>query len=97
VLETRAEEAAAVGAAELRRGLVTWATVDSPWLSLVERGAFKERLASLGALGPEVVLSSHLPPAAHMTDTLFNLLYAACAAPPFVGPDQEAVRRTLAR
>src|SRR5580658_6121591 len=47
----------------LREGQVFWATVDSSWLHNVDRAAFASELDRIRALGPTMVLSSHLPAA----------------------------------
>ncbi|RJP78392.1 MAG: MBL fold metallo-hydrolase [Candidatus Zixiibacteriota bacterium] len=80
----------------LRDGLVTWTTVDSPWLNLVEREKFDRSLQVVRDLSPRAILSSHLPPAVDMMDRLLEYLGAAHSAPPFVGPDQEALEEMMA-
>lgn len=82
---------------QLREGLTTWATVDAPWLHLLDEGKFSRTLDDFRRLGAEWLLSAHLPPAAGMADTLTDLLAAAPSASPFVGPDQAALERMIAR
>ncbi len=48
-------------------------------------------------MGPETILSSHLPPARGMTEQLLSSLAAAPTATPFVGPDQAALMEMLAQ
>lgn len=91
VLSAPAESARDVGEGALRDGVVTWATVDAPWLHGVDPAAFGATLQEVVSLDPSVVLSSHLPPAPGMTGTLVRHLGAARTAPPFVGPDQRAL------
>lgn len=90
------ESAAAIEAGALREGMVTWATVDAPWLSLVEDGRMDAVMDRVRRLDPQIVLGSHLPPAAGMTGTLLEYLDAARTAPPFEGPDQAALERMMA-
>ena len=90
------DDASAVDAAALRDGMITWATVDAPWLSVVDRDLFNRKLAGIAALEPSAVLSSHLPPATGMTETLLDCLAAAPSAPVFMGPDQAAMEKMLA-
>jgi glyoxylase-like metal-dependent hydrolase (beta-lactamase superfamily II) len=90
------ENAGEIPAGRLRDGLVTWATVDAPWLALTEAGRFGESAGTLRALQPRAVLSSHLPPAFGMLDTLLGHLDAARHAPAFVGPDQAALEQMFA-
>lgn len=91
-----AESADAIGADALREGMVTWATVDAPWLSLVDDGGMAAIASGIRRLDPEIILGGHLPPAAGMTSTLLAHLDAARAAPRFEGPDQEALERMMA-
>ena len=50
-------------AADLLAGQLLWATVDSPWVTSVDRAAFRASLQPLRQLDPSVVLCTHLPPA----------------------------------
>ncbi len=80
----------------LRQGMATWATIDAPWLHLVGESRFRATLDAISALSPLNILSSHLPPAQGMTDTLLNNLDSAREAPVFVGPDQAELQRMMA-
>jgi len=91
-----AEDAAAISADALRDGMVSWASVDAPWLSLVADTPMGAVLDGVRSLAPEIVLGSHLPPARGMTDTLLRHLDAARGAPRFEGPDQAALERMMA-
>ena len=91
-----AATAADIPEAQLRDGLVTWATVDAPWLQMVDEERFDRSLEIVRQLDASVVLSSHLPPARGMTKTLLGLLREAHDAPSFIGPDQAALERMMA-
>lgn len=91
-----AESAADIEAGALRDGLVTWATVDAPWLALVDDGGMQAVTDGIRRLNPGIVLGSHLPPAHGMTGTLLAHLDAARSAPRFEGPDQAALERMMA-
>jgi len=81
---------------QLREGQTFWATVDSPWLHKVDQGALANELDGIRALQPEMVLSSHLPPAGKdQTERLLASVAAAPGAQPFVGPDQVALEQML--
>jgi flavorubredoxin len=95
VLSGPAADAGEIGAEALRDGIVTWATVDSPWLHSVDEALLERSLETIRHLDPSILLSSHLPPARRMTSTLTRHLGAARTAPPFVGPDQTALARML--
>ena len=73
-----------------------WATVDSPWVSGVDRNAFRASLQPLRQLDPSVVLCTHLPPAHAAAARLLDTLETAPDADPFMGPDQAALEALLA-
>jgi hypothetical protein len=90
------ENAADLTADQLREGQTFWATLDSPWLHKVDEKAFAKELDAIRALQPEMVLSSHLPPArADLLDPMLAALAAAPRAQPFVGPDQAGLEQLL--
>jgi glyoxylase-like metal-dependent hydrolase (beta-lactamase superfamily II) len=96
-------DAALAGAQDLRavqpEALVPaqrlWATVDSPWVTGVDRTRFAEALQPLRQLDPPVVLSTHLPPATGRAQELLDVLATAPDADPFIGPDQAALEQML--
>ncbi len=97
VLSAVPQNAADIPDDELRRGQVSWVTVDSPWIHKVDRGRFAQELHRFGEIEPTLVLSGHLPVApGSMMPRLLGALEAAPAAPPFVGPDQAALQQMLA-
>ncbi len=71
-----------------------WATVDSPWVHGVDRTRYADSLAAFGT--PDVVLSTHLPPARGRSAAFLETLTAVPELPPFVGPDQAALEALLA-
>lgn len=91
VLTAPQQAALDIASDELRQGMATWASVDAPWLHRYSEGALEQALEPVTAHNPELVLSSHLPPAARMTEVLLGNLRAARVAPAFVGPDQQAL------
>jgi glyoxylase-like metal-dependent hydrolase (beta-lactamase superfamily II) len=91
VLPQPFEAAEAIDRATLTEGLCTWAQIDAPWLSWLEASRFLAMLDDVRALSPERILSSHLPPATDMLDSLTGMLDLARKAPPFLGPDQAAL------
>jgi hypothetical protein len=96
VLAVPAEQAGDLSPADLRQGQLLWGSVDSPWVSKVQRPRFSQDLAALGQLEPKLILSSHLPPARGLTQQLLANLELLPDAPPFTGPDQAAMERMLA-
>ncbi|MGW8761934.1 MBL fold metallo-hydrolase [Streptomyces sp. NPDC055815] len=81
---------------ELRRAQLLWATLDSPWVHLVDPEKYRATLAPLAQLNPEILLCTHLPPAVRMMDRMLETIAAAPDADPFVGPDQAALEQLLA-
>lgn len=80
----------------LRDGVITWTTVDSPWLGELDDAALATRLKRFRDLAPPIVLSAHLPPAFGLIDELLDHLAVAHTRPRFVGPDQAAMNAMLA-
>ena len=91
-----AETAAEIPASELSEGLTSWAVIDSPWLHNVDPVSFGAVLSEYKGIDPSMILSSHLPPASGMHDSLCNLLLQARTAPRFAGPDQAAFQQMMA-
>ncbi|MFE0640595.1 MBL fold metallo-hydrolase [Streptomyces sp. NPDC058877] len=81
---------------ELRRAQTLWATIDSPWVHLVDAEKYRATIAPLAELNPEIVLCTHLPPAVRLTDRMLDTIAAVPDADPFVGPDQAALEQLLA-
>jgi glyoxylase-like metal-dependent hydrolase (beta-lactamase superfamily II) len=96
VLASPAQEAGDISPAELSQGQLLWGTVDAPWIHKVDRSRFAGELAALRRLAPELILSSHLPPARRLTEQLLGTLALLPDAPPFVGPDQAAMEKMMA-
>lgn len=97
--QASAEAALADDVAELPTGEVAaaqqlWATVDSPWVHGVDRRLYAAALAGFGT--PEVLLSTHLPPARGRSADFLETLRAVPELPAFLGPDQAALEAVLA-
>lgn len=91
------EDAAEIEPESLRQGMIKWATVDAPWLHLVEPARFAQSLDRVRALRPQAILSNHLPAVHDAGETLLRHLSAVPAAEPFVGPDQEGLETMVAK
>ncbi|MFI7499024.1 MBL fold metallo-hydrolase [Streptomyces sp. NPDC049687] len=92
----RTDDVRSVDAEELRAAQLLWATVDSPWVANVDPGKFEASFEPLREREPELILSTHLPPARGLSGTMIDRLTSAAGAPPFVGPDQAALEQMLA-
>lgn len=90
------EDIGTLPADDLLAGQRLWAAVDSPWVTSVDRAAFRASLQPLRELDPSVVLCTHLPPAHAAATQLLHTLEAAPDADPFIGPDQAALEKLLA-
>lgn len=95
VAEAGPTDIAGLDPATLARGLELWTSVDVPWLASIDPGSFHARLRELAALQPRHVLGAHLPPAHDRLAWLAAQLDAARGAPPFVGPDQQALEAMI--
>lgn len=96
VLQRPAYDADEIAADELADGMLLWSTIDSPWVTHTDGGHFARSLDAVRDLGAHRVLSSHLPPASALTETLVRNLSRVPGATPWVGPDQAALDQILA-
>ncbi|XKE47026.1 MBL fold metallo-hydrolase [Halomonas organivorans] len=95
LMQAPADEVADVPPTALAEGMRTWATVDAPWLNMVQPRRHDAALQALRGFEPAIVLGSHLPPARGCLDTLCGHLASAREATPFVGPDQAGLERLM--
>lgn len=97
LLQETAEDAEQVAAPALREGMRLWASVDAPWLQVIDEDKFQASVDALADLKPARLLSSHLPPASgRMLEALVSNLKDAPAQPAFVGPDQAQLELMMA-
>ncbi|MEN6620859.1 MAG: MBL fold metallo-hydrolase, partial [Smithella sp.] len=81
----------------LLQGMVSWASGDCPWLHMIETKLFNEVLYKIRQLSPEIILSSHLPPAYGKTEQLLDFIATVPSSTPFVAPDQSTLQQILTR
>jgi Metallo-beta-lactamase superfamily len=91
----QAENVAVTSSDDLRAAQLLWASVDSPWVHNVDVTKLTDSLKPLRAFDPSWIFSSHLPPAAGDSATLFGTVLDAPNANAFVGPDQAALEAML--
>ncbi|MGW7108648.1 MBL fold metallo-hydrolase [Streptomyces xanthophaeus] len=89
-------DAGVVHAGEVRGAQRMWASVDSPWVQLVDSDRFLATVEPLRAMDPDTILSTHLPPAPGQADRFIDTLATVPGISPFVGPDQDALQAMLA-
>ncbi|MFC5906434.1 MBL fold metallo-hydrolase [Streptacidiphilus monticola] len=85
-----------VGAETLHDMQLLWASVDSPWVENVDEKRFLDTFQPLRDREPELVLSTHLPPAPGITGPMLATLGSTPGLAPFTGPDQAALEQLLA-
>jgi flavorubredoxin len=90
------DDACHMPADDLQSRQLLWASVDSPWVRTVDQARYEDVLSQLRHLDPELILSTHLPPAQRRAPEFLQTLAAAPAADPFAGPDQAALEQMLA-
>jgi glyoxylase-like metal-dependent hydrolase (beta-lactamase superfamily II) len=81
---------------QLREMQLLWATVDSPWVHTTDRDRYVDTIQPLREMAPEIIFSTHLPPAPRSNAAFLDMLLEAPGADPFVGPDQSELERLLA-
>jgi glyoxylase-like metal-dependent hydrolase (beta-lactamase superfamily II) len=96
LLQRPSMAAGEVDPGDLADGMLLWATIDAPWVTHTDRRHFEATLGRVRGLGAERVLSSHLPPADGMVDTLVQTLARVPGTRPWIGPDQAALDQILA-
>ena len=97
VLDSVPQDASDINPEELVQRQTLWATIDAPWLHLVDKAVLGRALNQVKDMSASWILSSHLPPARGMTDTILKTLSGAPEAAPFVGPDQAALEAMLSK
>ncbi|MFC8593309.1 MBL fold metallo-hydrolase [Streptomyces atroolivaceus] len=90
------DDVAAVPTDDLRTGQLLWATVDSPWVHMIDPAVLLGSAGPLRAMEPERILSTHLPPSTGRGPEFLDMLAAAPGADPFIGPDQRGLEEMLA-
>ena len=91
----QAASIAEVPSDDLRASQLLWATVDSPWVHVVDASKFEASFRPMREFDPSWIFSTHLPPASGDVSRIYATALAAPDAPPFVGPDQAALEVIL--
>jgi hypothetical protein len=90
-----AQDVAAANPDELRAAQLLWASVDSPWVHLIDRAKFAGSFQPLRDFGPSAILSTHLPPVLSNLSAQMATLLEAPQGSPWSGPDQAALEAML--
>lgn len=80
----------------LRAAQVTWATIDSPWVTFADREALRTSVEAVRRLGPSLLLSSHLPPVRRDVDRSLDSILAARESEPAPAVTQDQLEALLA-
>jgi flavorubredoxin len=97
ILPGAAQNASEYSEEELAQGMTVWATADSPWLHMADQRKFEANLDRIRKIGPNLILSTHLPPAKGKLEQFLKTLAGTPSAEPFVGPNQAYLESLLAR
>jgi flavorubredoxin len=97
IIPSPAQNADDVAEGDLAQGMISWASVDSPWVYMAEPSGFIKSLDRIRKIDPKMIFSAHLPPARGKTEQFLELLARVPASPPFVAPDQAALEQILAQ
>jgi flavorubredoxin len=82
---------------DLERGMITWASADSPWLHMVAPKVFAEALEKIRLLAPDMILSAHMLPAQGRMETFLEWLAKVPTSEPFIAPGQLALEQILSQ
>lgn len=74
LLPDAAEEAGDIGDEKLREGLVSWSSIDAPWLASTDKDGLGRTLSAIERLDPDALLSGHLPVARKGARTLTRVV-----------------------
>ncbi len=97
LLPEATQDAADVPHDALAGGMRAWASSDSPWAHLLDRGRFAQVLEGVRRLQPTQIFSSHLPAASGTSlDTFLQVLASVPDAEPTPAPSHEEFTMLLA-
>lgn len=82
---------------DLTQGMTGWASLDSPWVHLVQQSKFDKQLDSIRKIAPKSILSGHLPPATGKTEQFLELLATVPSSTPSIAPNQAALKQILSQ
>jgi flavorubredoxin len=80
---------------DLTQGIAGWASLDSPWVHLVQQSEFDQALDSIRKIAPKMILSGHLPPATGKTEQFLELYATIPSSIPSIAPNQIALEQIL--
>lgn len=90
-----APDVAEIAEDDVAGGQLLWGSVDSPWAHSLDESKFAATLAEFGALDPQIVLSTHLPPIRGNLDRHLKTISMLPGSDPTVMPDQAAMEAMM--
>jgi flavorubredoxin len=96
IIPSPAQNAEDVPEGDLAQGMTSWASLDSPWVHMVEPDVFNQGLDRIRQIDPKMIFSAHLPPAQGKTGQFLEWLATVPTSTPFVAPDQTVLEQILA-
>jgi flavorubredoxin len=97
IIPSPAHNADDVPEGDLAQGMISWASLDNPWVHMVKPSEFSQALDRIRQIAPNMILSAHLPPARGRTEQFLELLATVPSATPSIAPNQTALEGILAR
>jgi flavorubredoxin len=97
IIPSPAQNADDITEGDLAQGMAGWASLDSPWVHMVEPGVFSQSLDRIRQIDPKMIFSAHLPPAQGKTEQFLKWLATVPTSTPFVAPDQAVLEQILAQ
>jgi flavorubredoxin len=97
IIPSPAQNADDITEKDLAKGMISWASADSPWVHMVEPSRFIEALDMIRQIAPKMIFSAHLPPAQGKTEQLLELLARVPTSTHFIAPNQTALEQMLAQ
>ncbi len=91
-----ASDARDIESSALREGQVAWAKADFPWLHKVAPARLESDLRAIREMDPQLILSTHLPPARRMTEQFLEALASIPGTEPSAGMSQSDLETLIA-
>lgn len=97
IIPSPAQSTNDVTRADLAQGMAGWASLDNPWVHMVNPSEFSQALDRIRQMDPKMILSAHLPPATGKTEQFLALLATVPPSTPSIAPNQTALKQILAQ
>jgi flavorubredoxin len=95
VLKRKERDVTGFSEKELADGMTIWASIDSPWIHMIDEQKYRIMLNQVQQLNPKLILSSHLPTARDKTSQLLEVLSHVPSSKPFTTPNQQVFSKIM--